>query len=336
LLPKNGLRHDILHDTWVIIAPQRGQRPIDQRLHTVAEIDQPCPFCPGSEHETPPAILTVADDRPHLPEGSRPGERTRPVLHHSDWRIRVFPNRYPAVTGSDGRHEVVVVTAHHEHELADLGVEALAEVLESVQARVLALQADPQIAAVLFFLNAGAGAGASLAHTHGQILATSVVPAILRTECMVSEAWRKEHQTCLICDLADRARQDERMIAEDDDALLFAPHASRFAWEMMILPRQHQARYSAAGRRELAAAARMLDAACRALRAMPGRPAYNLVLHTAPAGVQDFHWHLELLPRLSPLAGFETGAGFFINPVRPHDAAAMLRPFALGRDSTGQ
>lgn len=308
--PLNGLRYDTLHDTWVIIAPGREQRPSDQRMQTVLDPEQRCPFCPGAEDQTPPAILTVD-------AGSSTAQ--------PPWRVRVVPNRFPAVSGSDGRHEVVIVTADHDRDLADLQQHEIAEVLEAVQARVRALEAGAESASVLFFLNAGAGAGASLAHAHGQILATPVVPGILRTEINAVAAWRREQASCLLCTMAAAAQREGRLIAEDPDALLFAPLASRFAWEMLIMPRAHEAHFGASSQRVLFATAGLLGAACRTLRAVQGRTAYNLVLHMAPRAVQDFHWHLELLPRLSPLAGFETGAGFFINPVRPEDAAAALR-----------
>lgn len=322
----SGLRHDALHDTWVIIAPQRERRPSDQRLSTITDPDRPCPFCPGAERETPPAVLTVPAGAAD-PAGS------------GAWRIRIFPNRYPAVDGADGRHEVVVVTPDHDRDLADLRASEAAEVLTAIQSRMRELEDAPGVASVLFFLNAGAGAGASLAHAHGQLLATPVVPGVLRTELAACAAWRRDRGTCLLCDLAAEAAGQGRRIAATPEAVLLAPLASRFSWETLILPRRHGARFGEAAAGELAGAAALLVGVCRALRRQLGRPAYNLVLHTAPPAVQDFHWHLELLPRLAPLAGFETGTGFFINPVEPHAAAAALRrawPDGSGPRATGE
>lgn len=308
----DGLRYDALHDTWVIVAPGREQRPSDQRLQAVVEPGRPCPFCPGAEHETPPEILATGREAPAAAGGP-------------PWRIRVFANRYPAVRGADGHHEVVVVTPDHDRELADLADGDIAEILAVIQVRVRALERSAGVAAVLFFLNAGAGAGASLAHAHGQLLATPVVPSILRTELAACLARRREHGGCLLCEMGAAAEPQGRLIAANGGALLLAPAASRFAWEMLLMPRRHDAHFSAADASQLAAAAGLLGAGCRALRAVLGRPAYNLVLHTAPPPVEDFHWHLELLPRLAPLAGFETGTGFFINPMEPAAAAAALR-----------
>ncbi|HOX24920.1 MAG TPA: DUF4921 family protein [Candidatus Krumholzibacteria bacterium] len=306
------LRHDPLHDTWVIIAPDRERRPQDVRLQVVPDPGALCPFCPGNERETPPEILATgraADQPPDRPP----------------WRVRVFPNRYPAVTGEEGRHEVIVLGAAHGRGLAALSPGEIAEALAALQQRFTALEGDPALASVLFFLNAGAGAGASLTHPHGQILATGVVPVVLRTELAAAGRWRAETGRCLLCDLAVDAERDRRIVLGDDLAVAWAPRASRFAWELLVAPRGHQARFAGARADELGAVARTLGGVCRALRAVAGDPPYNLVLHTAPVAVEDFHWHLELLPRLAPLAGFETGTGFHINPVGPETAAEALR-----------
>jgi len=305
------LRHDALHDTWVVIAPERGRRPQDVHLQAVPDPRTLCPFCPGNEPQTPPEILAT---------GRAPGASPdRPP-----WRVRVFPNRYPAVTDDDGRHEVIVFSPGHDRDLATLATGEIAEVLMVLQARVAALEPVPGLGAVIFFVNAGAGAGASLSHPHGQLLATPAVPAVLRTEVAAGRHWRAQHQRCLLCDLAAAAGEG-RLVAAERDALSWTPYASRFAWEVVLQPRRHQARFAAASGDVLAAVAGQLNATCRALRAVAGDPAYNLVLHTAPVGVEDFHWHLELLPRLAPLAGFETGTGFHINPVAPESAASDLR-----------
>lgn len=308
----SDLRQDPLHDTWVIIAPERSGRPRDQHLQCVADPGTVCPFCPGHEDQTPPEILAT---------GRRPHDRR----DGPPWRVRVCPNRYPAVSGAGCHHEVVVFTPDHDRDLARLSVAEITEILAVIRARVIALAADPQVAAVIAFQNAGAGAGASLAHPHGQILATPVVPAILRTELAACTRWRRRHGTCLVCDLVQAARDEDRVLAVSEGAVLLAPRASRFAYEMLLSPRRHEPTIAAAVDADLAAMAALLSAACRSLQQLRGTVAYNLVLHTAPRSVEDFHWHLELLPRLAPLAGFETGTGFFINPVDPVNAARELR-----------
>jgi len=315
------LRRDHLHDTWVITAPERGARPHDVRMQAVPTGESPCPFCPGNESQTPPEILAI-------------GRGAGTPADGPDWRVRIVPNRYPAVTGGEGRHEVVVISPDHACELADLTADEAGEVLAAVQQRYRDLEADPELASVLFFLNSGAGAGASLSHPHGQVLATPVVPAVLCTELAAVANWRRQHAGCLICDLADEAERDGRLVHADQHAIVIAPRASRFSWEMILLPRRHAARFTDSTLVELKSLGAALAVVCRALRAAAADPAYNLVLHSAPSGAQDFHWHLELLPRLAPLAGFEMGTGFHINPILPELAAQKLRR-ALTDDQEG-
>jgi len=302
------LRHDLLHQTWVILAPGRGDRPRDVQLRPEPAVAGPCPFCPGQEAQTPAEVLATG-----RPDGA--------PANGPPWRVRVFPNRYPAVAGAAGRHEVVVLSPDHDRGLADLTGRQVAEVLAAVRTRMGELERRPDLAAVTFFLNSGAGAGASLSHPHGQLLATPAVPAVLRAELGAMASWRRERNECLLC--AAPAAAD--VVAAEPLALALAPRASRFAWETLLMPRRHEARVTAATDAELDAVASLLVRLAAALRAAAGDPAYNLVLHTAPPGSEDFHWHLELMPRLAPLAGFEAGTGFFINPVDPAHAAAALR-----------
>ena len=306
------LRHDALHDTWVIIAPSRGRRPRDVRLRAEPETGAACPFCPGNEAETPPEVLVT-------------GRPTGAPADSPPWRVRVCPNRYAAVAGKTGRHEVVVLSPDHRRGLADLPVSHVAEILTAVRDRCAELEKSATPRSVLFFLNSGPGAGASLSHPHGQILATPVIPAVLRTELAAIAARRREHGDCLLCRAVDDAVADGRVVASCEQGTVLTPRASRFSWEMLIVPAAHRTSVIAATAEELSGVAGLLRVATRALRTVADDPAYNLVLHTAPPGSEDFHWHLELMPRLAPLAGFETGTGFHINPLPPEQAAEALR-----------
>ncbi len=326
------LRYDALRDGWVIIAPDRGGRPRDIGLAREFVTARPCPFCPGEEAQTPPEI--VATGRPAGFAANR-----------SPWRVRVFPNRYPALvpraavpapdapdlaTGwpGHGHHEVVVFTPEHGASLADLAPVHVAEILRVVRDRVAVLEAMPGIVSVLFFVNAGAGAGATLAHAHGQIIATPVVPTVVRQEVRALATWRAQQGRCLFCDLAAQEEANAaRVVAASPCWLALAPWASRFPWEVVLVPRSHAAHVAAASGAELEDLGGMIVSVLLALRAAAGDHAYNLVLHTGPVGgaADGFHWHLEVLPRLVPMAGFETGSGFFINPLAPATAAAHLR-----------
>lgn len=301
----NEIRRDELHDTWVIMAPARANRPRDERVTSLATPAGDCPFCAGQEHRTlPPVAIT------------RRGE---------GWGVRVVPNLYPAVTPPDGRHEVVVFSPDHDRMLADLTTAEVAEVLEVVRDRLAAIATEAPGLQPTFFVNAGAAAGASLHHPHGQILAAAERPPLLSIEVAAHARWRRGHQTCLLCHEAGAAAADALVVARQDGILVQAPVASRYAWELRFLPEAHAARFESAGTGVLQALAAMLVAACGALRLAADDPAYNLVLHSAPGGVDEFHWHLELTPRVAPLAGFETGTGLHINSLLPEVAAARLR-----------
>ncbi|MEZ4386634.1 MAG: DUF4921 family protein [Candidatus Krumholzibacteriia bacterium] len=305
---------DHMHHTWVIIAPDRAGRPRDIRVSTRDHDAGPCPFCPGHESETPPEVLALG--RPPDVAPDRP-----------PWRVRVVPNRYPAVMAPAGGHEVIIATAEHARALADLTAGEMAELLTVARARLVALAEAPAVAAVQFFANVGAAAGASLRHAHAQVLALPIVPPLLRSELAAMRRWRAERGTCLVCD--ESAAAGERSVAGNARVVAIAPAASRYAWELRLAPRDHHERFEAASSDLLDDLATLLVSVLGALRTAAGDPAYNLVLHSAPAAADDFHWHLELTPRFSPLAGFEVGSGCFINSLSPEHAAAQLRRAGL-------
>lgn len=306
------LRRDHLHRTWVIVAPDRAGRPRDSVVTIDDAVGADCPFCLGREGETPPEVM--ATGRPAGAPADRP-----------PWRVRVVPNRYPALQPPRGHHEVIIATADHDRSLADLTVAEAAEFLEVGRQRVEQLSRQPAIAAVSFFVNVGAAAGASLRHLHGQVLALPMVPPVLASELEAVEQWRREHGQCLLCAAADAAARGGLLLARRPGALARCPQPSRHAWEVCLQPAAHQGRFVDAGPDVLHDLAELLVLICGALKHAAGDPAYNLVLHEGPTARHDFHWHLELTPRLAALAGFETGSGCHINSLPPEDAASGLR-----------
>lgn len=210
-------------------------------------------------------------------------------------------------------------------ELEDLGDAALAEVL-AVWQRRLDWHLRHGAAAVTLLVNRGAGAGASLAHPHTQLLATPVVPPLLLDELMSFQRFRERYGDCVLCREVERA--GERMVL-DGDFVAFTPAASRFAGEVWLAPRDHVADVRDTDPAQLAPALRRLLAAVTA--ASDAAP-LNLWVHTAPAGTRGpFHWHLEVAPRTSPLAGIELGCDIAVVSVDPAAAAAAYRA-ALPRD----
>lgn len=334
----NELRQDVLTGRWVVVSPHRSLRPNEFPLPVTSPDPRiECPFCPGREHLTTPEITAVG--RPAGAPENSPG-----------WRLRCFPNKFPALEGAahdepargglfprrpgEGRHEVIVCTPRHEATLADLTAAHLAELLGMVRDRTVALNLEAPGLFVLPFMNAGAEAGATLSHPHMQILVLPEVPESVRAKQERLAAHRARTEGCLACDLvAAECADGSRVIAGNEHWAAIAPWASRFPYEAAFWPRRHLSRLAGAPDAELEALAAVLKTVLAAQRRLHGNHSFNLVvvsgqeaLDSVPGAAHNgFHWHLELTPRLVRLAGFETGSGFFINPVLPESAAAALR-----------
>lgn len=346
-VPQPEYRRDPVTGRWVIIAPERALRPLGlshskPSLRRDAERDT-CPFCPGAEADTPEELYAV---RPPGGPAARPG-----------WTLRVVMNKFPAVrpvpggalihTGAFlfesrpgfGLHEVVIECPGHRSNPAELSDAEFAAVLVAYRERLRALGDDPRVAYVTIFKNVGAEAGASLAHTHSQIVATPVVPDVVRHELDGAEHHHDLFRRCVFCHVLEQeAAAGERVVAETPGFVALAPFAPRFAYETWVLPKAHDSRYETltdAGAAELAGLMRTL---LGKLDAALGFPAYNYYLHTGPVrtdSLPHYHWHIEVVPRTARVAGFEWASGCFINAVAPEQAAAELRAVApvLGSDA---
>jgi UDPglucose--hexose-1-phosphate uridylyltransferase len=319
------LRQDPLGGGWVAITAGRAARP-EAFLADEGPARGPlgCPFCPGNEHLTPPEVW--ADREPGTsPDG--PG-----------WRVRVVPNKFPAFAGgvrpgagapsrngglyraapTAGLHEVVVHSPDHAATLADLPEPAVARVLAAWRRRLAAHRGGP-FGAVVVIVNQGRTAGASLEHPHSQLFATA-----RRPERVQAELDRLAGDGCAACAMVAAERDGPRVVERAGGLLTLCPWASSAAFEALLLPERHQARLEQADDdHALAAALRGLLGRLKV--AARTRAPYNLVLHTAPPGVEEFHWHLHLLPRLTTFGGFELGTGIVINVVDPDRAAEALR-----------
>ena len=329
------LRKDPIVGRWVIVATERVRRPSDFGRREPPPLRTFCPLCPGHEDETPPEVLAYRDGPDARPDG--PG-----------WRVRVVPNKFPALRvegelerrghgvydlmNGVGAHELIVESPEHRLGLADLAPAAVVDVLRAYRARILDLRGDGRFRSVLVFKNHGAEAGATLAHPHSQLIATPVVPVAVADELHGARAYHDYRERCLFCDIAQQETAERlRIVAENERMVAFAPFASRFPFELWVLPRRHRAAFELVDDAELAAFADGLVAVLRRLRDALDDPPYNLVLHSAPFGAEEspsYHWHLEILPKLVGLAGFELGSGFHINSVPPEDAARTLREHA--------
>ncbi len=324
------LRKDPVVGRWVIISTERARRPTDFHRDPVRAHGDSCVFCEGNEDKTPPEILAGRGDTP--PNG--PG-----------WSFRVVPNKFPALriegdlepTGEGlfdrmngvGAHEVVIETPNHHGSLATMSVDEVADVLIAFRDRLSDLKKDPRFEYVLVFKNHGEAAGASLEHPHSQLIATPIIPIMVTEELTGSAQYYGMKERCVWCDILRQERRGgRRAIVEAGGFVALAPFAPRFPFETWILPAVHRAAFEESGADELRGLAGLLGDFFRRMNRVLGDPPFNFMLHTAPlhdSELESFHWHLEVIPKLTSVAGFEWGSGFFINPMPPEDAAEALR-----------
>jgi len=326
---------------WVITAPERAARPRDFPLAKRQRKGGFCPLCEGNEDKTPDEVLAFR------PEGSQPNT--------PGWRVRVVPNKYPFLQaegepheedvgawrrmGGIGVHEIVVESPRHITSPAEAPADELHEVICAYRQRILHWKADGRLDYALIFKNVGDAAGASLEHSHSQLVCTPVVPKrVLEEMDRCGDYWRSRGR-CVLCDiLAGELAGRERLVAESDNFAVITPYASRFPFEMWLMPREHGSHFEDTSPDLLGELARVLREVLSRLDVSLGEPPYNYVLHTAPLKcepAQHYHWHLEVIPRLTHVAGFEWGTGFYVNPVLPEEAARCLRDVTLRTDTAG-
>jgi len=228
-----------------------------------------------------------------------------------------------------GAHEVIIETPNHRESLATLPEAAVVDVLWAYRERLADLKKDPRLRYVLIFKNHGEAAGASLEHPHSQLIATPIVPIMVQEELDGAERYFRYKERCVFCDIIHQERQQgARIISDHDGFLALAPFAPRFPFETWVLPSRHQAAFEEIQQPEMASLARLLGSILRRMNQVLLDPPYNFMLHTAPLQqehLDHYHWHLELIPKLTKVAGFEWGSGFFINPTPPEEAAQFLR-----------
>jgi UDPglucose--hexose-1-phosphate uridylyltransferase len=318
------LRLDPLTGRWIVISLDRAGRPNDfahRQLAVEADPERPCPFCPGHEESTPPALETYG------PRG--------------DWLVRVVPNRFPAFSGNEpmvvdhlgpvftqapasGIHEVLVLTPEHGASFADLSDAHAGLVVAAIRDRLSEHAAVPGLRYSQAIVNAGREAGASLVHPHGQLLAMSFIPREISDE---QAGFARFEGSCLLCTTIEAEESiAHRIVLSDEHVLVVCPYWSATAYEMLVIPRAHEAHLHYATPSEAAAVGKAVRTSLQRLRERLGDIAYNVVFHAAPYRSEGvFHWHVHLLPKVTTLAGFELGTGVPINICPPEVAADELR-----------
>jgi len=326
-------RRDSVVGRWVIIAPARADRP-HEFVETVRPARSgPCPFCPGSEHDTPDEVAAL---RNLGTSANGPG-----------WQVRIVPNKFPAVGGvlgvgavvelggamvptpALGRHEVVIETEAHAVGVGEIPLDRWTAMWRLVRDRFRELGRTAGVRYVQWFKNVGDAAGASIEHAHAQMIALDRVPEVVAGELAGAAAHHRETGRCVYCELlTHEAAEATRLVDLTPAHAAWCNYASRFSYEMIVAPRRHAADFAAQDDAGIAAAAAMLHRTLARLERACPNGAYNVVLHTAPfdsSASDHYHWHWEILPRLTKAAGFEWGAGIHLNPVAPEQAAQALR-----------
>jgi UDPglucose--hexose-1-phosphate uridylyltransferase len=320
------IRKDPVFGQWVIIASERGRRPNEFTLPPEAASTVVCPFCPGREDQTPPTVCQCS--------GS-----------DGKWKIRVVSNKFPALTPEPpprcsetgpyqseeglGIHEVIIETPVHDLHMDRMDEADLAAVLSTYVERIRELKKDPRIKYVMIFKNHGRNAGASLSHPHSQLVGMPMVPTRLSQEIEGAAKYMSEKGSCVYCDMAAAELEGgRRLILREGPFVAIAPYASRFSFETWIMPVAHASHFEDIPPADIPALAATLKEVLSRLNSSVEGLAYNLIIHTTPVHAPQaghYHWHIEIMPKLAHVAGFEWGTGFYINTVSPEEAAETLR-----------
>ncbi len=329
------LRKDPITGRWVIISTERGKRPASFAPIPRRAEARMCPFCPGHEDSTPPEILAY---RQSGTEPDKPG-----------WTLRVMPNKYPALVvegtlsrqpagiydkmNGIGAHEVIIETPDHAKDLVDMSDEAVRDVFWAYRERMMDLERDRRFQYILVFKNHGEAAGASLEHAHSQLIATPIIPRRVAEEIEGARRYFEFKERCIFCDIIRQELTDRVRVVRDHDAfLVIQPFAPRFPFETWLIPKAHQSSYLELSDSEVMVLARAIKDSLARLKMALNDPPFNYMLHTRPVSREHhehYHWHIEIIPKLTRVAGFEWGSGFYINPTPPEESAAFLRQLNL-------
>jgi UDPglucose--hexose-1-phosphate uridylyltransferase len=326
------LRRDPITGRWVIVGTDNnGFKLEDYYSEPNIKGKGVCPFCPGNEKMTPPEIIA------HREGGGEPNS--------PGWLTRVVSNKFPALqiegdlnkrgigiydmTNGVGAHEVIIDNPDHNKEMADLHDHDVERIIWTYRNRSVDLRGDRRFKYILIFKNYGKPAGASLEHPHSQLIALPIVPKRVREELRGAQKYYEYKERCVFCDIISQEIQDgSRIIAENKHFVALTPFVSCFPFEFWVMPKAHESDFSYIQREEVLNFASILRESLLRVKVTLRDPSYNFIIHTSPIEdmeSEDYHWHLEFMPKLTRLAGFEWGSGFYINPVDPNIAAKYLR-----------
>jgi UDPglucose--hexose-1-phosphate uridylyltransferase len=328
-------RKDPVTGRWVIIATDRSRRPADfNRQPVIPKGDRFCPFCPGNELKTPPEVLAYR-------QSGGPNE--------PGWTLRVVPNKFPALRvegdfdrqgdglydkmNGIGAHEVIIEAPEHNLTLGGMTDKRAEDIFWAIRDRFLDLKKDQRMRYILAFKNHGESAGATLEHSHSQLIALPVVPRRVQEELEGAKRYYDLKERCIFCDIVrQEINTGSRVVLETEQFLVICPYAARFPFEIWVLPRRHFSHFEDSDIPTFHNLGWVMPTLLREIDKVLERPAYNAMIHTAPLQepkLPYYHWHMELIPKLTRVAGFEWGTGFYINPTPPEESAKFLREAGL-------
>ncbi|MCX7738249.1 MAG: DUF4921 family protein [Hydrogenothermaceae bacterium] len=337
------IRFDYLNNRWSVISIERSRRP---RGYAVSIYEEPttdlskCPFEYGNEDKTPPEVFSIR------PDGSPPNT--------PGWKVRVFPNKYPALRlenpnnresdgffekmGGFGAHEVVVETPDHFKHTQDFDSQEHYQMFYTFRERMRALYLDLRIKYVHIFKNHGREAGKSLVHSHSQLLALPMIPPRVDIQISQSRSYFRHKERCYLCDeIKFELKEIKRVVYENSDYIAYCPYGSLYPFQIRIAPKHHYHDFSTIEEVKLRTLGEIMEQVVKRLHKALINPPFNMVVYTSPpvrdipvypdyfVGIQYFyHWHIEIMPRITTLAGFELGTDIYINPTPPEEAAKFL------------
>lgn len=334
------LRRDPVNARWVI-----NPDLVADHSSSLVEMEKllsrgTCPFCEGNEKHTPPEIFAIRA------KGS--------IKDGPGWEVRVVPNISPALKveleldrraermydlmNAVGAHEIIIETPRHVANLAELDTGKIVKVLQTYRERIFDLKKDQRLRSVIVFKNYGERAGSSpIKHAHSQLIAVSVTPKNVKEELSGAREYFAYKERCVYCDMIRQEMSvDKRVICSNDDFLAMTPFASRFSYEVWILPKKHSVDFENTSDAQFENLAALFKEVLLRLKIHLNDPPYNYIFHTGPNRTkrrgetwktlnQDYHWHMEIMPRYTRVDGFEWGTGLYINATTPEEAAANLK-----------
>ncbi|PIP19354.1 MAG: galactose-1-phosphate uridylyltransferase [Candidatus Omnitrophica bacterium CG08_land_8_20_14_0_20_41_16] len=326
------LRRDPIVGRWVIVDTDHPIAPKDFQYEQYIQKGGVCPFCYGNESMTPPEIECF---REQATAPNTPG-----------WQVRVVANKFPALqiegdlnrrplglydmSNGVGAHEVVIESPYHAKDIPDLLPDEVENYIKMCGRRAIDLAKDKRFKYLMFFRNYGPSAGASLEHPHTQIVALPMVPKNVVEEISGAKSYFDYRERCIFCDMIrQEAQEQERIVLENKFFLSFCPFVSRFPFEVWIIPKQHSGYFCHMSNEEMRALAAILRETIAKVKNIFPNLSYNYIIHVAPINgdtdIEYYHWHIEFMPKLTQVAGFEWGTGFYIDPITPELAAKYLK-----------